>query len=338
MLFDRGVYVTLAAYPLVPKHEVGFRLQVTAANTDAEIDTRDRGDRGAGRARRAAARPACRRWSRPRDAPARPPRARRRLAAACLAGGALLCALYVWVPPFAGSGPVMNVLGLAPVIAILAGVRRYRPAAAAPWLLLRRSASCSSGSATSTRTRYPRVFGAEVPFPSIGDGMYLLVYPALMIGLLSLVRRRNPHGDRPGVIDALIMTLGLALVSWVALIAPYIHDDSMDVVAKLVSIAYPVGRHPAPRRRHPPRRRRRPPRPRLRLPRREHRRAARHRLRLRRRHAERRLRRPGHPRRRLDQLLPPVGRRRPAPVDARARASPRRTTTPRASRRSASRC
>jgi len=39
MLFDRGVYVTLAAYPLVPKHEVGFRLQVTAANTDAEIDT-----------------------------------------------------------------------------------------------------------------------------------------------------------------------------------------------------------------------------------------------------------------------------------------------------------
>jgi 8-amino-7-oxononanoate synthase len=39
LLFDRGVYVTLAAYPLVPKAEVGFRVQVTAANTDAEIDT-----------------------------------------------------------------------------------------------------------------------------------------------------------------------------------------------------------------------------------------------------------------------------------------------------------
>src|SRR5919202_912558 len=37
-LFDRGVYVTLAAYPLVPKSEVGFRVQVTAANTAAEID------------------------------------------------------------------------------------------------------------------------------------------------------------------------------------------------------------------------------------------------------------------------------------------------------------
>ena len=32
-LFENGVYVTLAAYPLVPRAEVGFRIQVTAANT-----------------------------------------------------------------------------------------------------------------------------------------------------------------------------------------------------------------------------------------------------------------------------------------------------------------
>ena len=37
-LFDHGIYVTLAAYPLVPKDEVGFRIQVTAANGDDEID------------------------------------------------------------------------------------------------------------------------------------------------------------------------------------------------------------------------------------------------------------------------------------------------------------
>jgi len=39
-LFDSGVYVTLAAYPLVPKAEVGFRAQVTAANTAEEGSTR----------------------------------------------------------------------------------------------------------------------------------------------------------------------------------------------------------------------------------------------------------------------------------------------------------
>ncbi len=36
-LFSRGIYVTLAAYPLVPRSQVGFRVQVTAANTDQEI-------------------------------------------------------------------------------------------------------------------------------------------------------------------------------------------------------------------------------------------------------------------------------------------------------------
>ena len=37
-LFDNGIYVTLAAYPLVPRAEVGFRIQITAATTDAEIE------------------------------------------------------------------------------------------------------------------------------------------------------------------------------------------------------------------------------------------------------------------------------------------------------------
>jgi 8-amino-7-oxononanoate synthase len=37
-LLDRGVYVTLAPYPGVPKDEVGFRIQLTAAHTDDQID------------------------------------------------------------------------------------------------------------------------------------------------------------------------------------------------------------------------------------------------------------------------------------------------------------
>ncbi len=37
-LLERGIYVTLAPYPGVPRDQVGFRLQVTAANTDTQID------------------------------------------------------------------------------------------------------------------------------------------------------------------------------------------------------------------------------------------------------------------------------------------------------------
>ena len=37
-LFRNGIYVTMAAYPLVPKHQVGFRIQATAANSDEQVD------------------------------------------------------------------------------------------------------------------------------------------------------------------------------------------------------------------------------------------------------------------------------------------------------------
>lgn len=37
-LFERGIYLTMAAFPLVPKNEVGFRIQVTAANSDEQVD------------------------------------------------------------------------------------------------------------------------------------------------------------------------------------------------------------------------------------------------------------------------------------------------------------
>jgi 8-amino-7-oxononanoate synthase len=37
-LYDHGIYVTMAAYPLVPRNEVGFRIQMTAANTDEQVD------------------------------------------------------------------------------------------------------------------------------------------------------------------------------------------------------------------------------------------------------------------------------------------------------------
>jgi 8-amino-7-oxononanoate synthase len=37
-LFSRGIYVTIAAYPAVPRSQVGFRVQVTAANPDDQID------------------------------------------------------------------------------------------------------------------------------------------------------------------------------------------------------------------------------------------------------------------------------------------------------------
>ncbi|GAA0733481.1 pyridoxal phosphate-dependent aminotransferase family protein [Dactylosporangium roseum] len=38
LLWARGLFVTLAPYPGVPRDQVGFRVQVTAANTDEQVD------------------------------------------------------------------------------------------------------------------------------------------------------------------------------------------------------------------------------------------------------------------------------------------------------------
>ena len=37
-LFERGIYVTLAPHPVVPRKEAGFRIQVTVANTTEQLD------------------------------------------------------------------------------------------------------------------------------------------------------------------------------------------------------------------------------------------------------------------------------------------------------------
>ena len=62
-----------------------------------------------------------------------------------------------------------------------------------------------------------------------------------MAGLLVLVKRRNPRRDPAALIDALILTIGIGLISWVFLIAPNIHLSGISWLAKAVSIAYPLG-------------------------------------------------------------------------------------------------
>jgi diguanylate cyclase (GGDEF)-like protein/PAS domain S-box-containing protein len=157
-----------------------------------------------------------------------------------LAVGALACGLYLSVAPFKGSGPVMNLIGLSPVLAIVAGVRRHRPAARTAWYLLAAGSALFWLGDLYTYS-YPHLLGAEVPFPSPGDALYVAMYPVMMAGLLLLVRRRNGGGDRGGLIDGWILAVGLSLPSWIALMAPYLHQDELSSLAKAVSVAYPLG-------------------------------------------------------------------------------------------------
>ena len=160
---------------------------------------------------------------------------------AYLAFGVVGMCLYLLDTPLKGNPAFFNTLGLTSWIAVVVGIRRNKPRYALPWwlfafgFLLYWMGDCYTYS-------YPKyILHGEVPFPSIGDAIYLTVYPAQMLGLLLLVRRRNPQRNRNTLIDAAILTLGLSLLSWILQIAPYLHDGSLELLPKLVSVAYPIG-------------------------------------------------------------------------------------------------
>jgi diguanylate cyclase (GGDEF)-like protein/PAS domain S-box-containing protein len=157
-----------------------------------------------------------------------------------LAVGTLLTALYMFVPPLKGNGPLINALGLAGVVAIVVGIRRNKPGARAAWWLFAAGQFLFWSGDIYTYS-YPKLFGADVEFPSAGDGLYLAVYPVLMAGLLVLVRRRNPRPDRSAMIDSLILTIGIGLLSWVFLIAPNVHLSELTWFERAISAAYPLG-------------------------------------------------------------------------------------------------
>jgi diguanylate cyclase (GGDEF)-like protein/PAS domain S-box-containing protein len=146
-----------------------------------------------------------------------------------------LAGLYMWVPPFKGSGPVLNVVGFSGVAAIVVGVWMHSPRARIAWWLF------GVGQLLFFSGDVYTYSNPDAPFPSPGDALYLAVYPVLMAGLLVLVRRRNPRRDPAALIDALILTIGVGLLSWVFLIAPNIHLGDISWLAKAVSIAYPLG-------------------------------------------------------------------------------------------------
>jgi len=151
-----------------------------------------------------------------------------------------LTALYLFAPPLAGNGPLINLVGLSSPIAIAIGIRIHKPQAAAAWWLFLIGQFLFFAGDLYTYS-YPKLFHVDVPFPSLGDALYLMVYPALMAGLILLVRRRNPQRERTALIDSTILTIGVGLLSWVFLVAPNFHLSGLTPLAKAVSVAYPLG-------------------------------------------------------------------------------------------------
>jgi diguanylate cyclase (GGDEF)-like protein/PAS domain S-box-containing protein len=150
----------------------------------------------------------------------------------------LLIAAYYWLPSLRVEA--WGLIGLSGVVAIVAGVVINRPARKAPWLLLA-GANLSFIAGQVSFLVLTQIMGAKVPFPSFADVLYLATYPLYAAGLLIFIWWRTPDRDRRSLIDALTLTVGLALLSWIYLILPYVHNPDLSWLQKSVAIAYPLG-------------------------------------------------------------------------------------------------
>jgi PAS domain-containing protein len=153
-----------------------------------------------------------------------------------LAAGAALTISYV----FLHENVLFNIVGLTSPIAILIGIHKHRPAQKLPWLLFAAGQALFVAGDILTYN-YPAIFGTDVPFPSLGDPLYLAVYPCLVAGLLLVVRSRMPGRDTGSLIDSLIIAIGAGTISWVLILSPIANASDSTLVQKVIAMAYPLG-------------------------------------------------------------------------------------------------
>jgi len=157
---------------------------------------------------------------------------------AYLAASVLVIAIY-----FELSGPAQAIcyelFGASSAVAILVGVRRYRPSHAGLWVLIAAGLGMLVV-ADLILNAYENWFGTTQPFPSAADVFFLAGSAVIVASLAAVVHRRTPVGDHGSFIDATIIAIGVGVLSWTYLMVPYAKDPTLTLLQRLVSISYPL--------------------------------------------------------------------------------------------------
>lgn len=154
-------------------------------------------------------------------------------------GASLIIPIYFAVTHSVLQSVIYDVVGLTSVIAILIGIRRYQPRVRSPWILFA-IGNFLAFAGDGLWTLHDGIVGGDPPFPWFADAVYLSGYPFMALGLLALVRAREPGGDKAAFIDSLIVAVGLGTLAWVYLMTPYLEDVSLTALEQIVAISYPA--------------------------------------------------------------------------------------------------
>jgi len=152
--------------------------------------------------------------------------------------GLALVVGYFVLPSTDAQDIFYQVPGMLAVLAIAAGIWLHRPADKRPWILLGTGLALQTAG-DWTWVLLEKVFFIE-PFPSAADVFYLGGMGLVALAILWLAKGRLPGGDRASMLDALIVAVGVGMLSWVFLMAPIVADDTASFIEISVALAYPL--------------------------------------------------------------------------------------------------
>jgi len=126
---------------------------------------------------------------------------------------------------------------IAAVVATLVGLTLNTPRSPAPWYLVAVAGLCAIAA--------DAVYAVElesqgaVAFPSPADFLALGAYVVLAAALLLMIRMQAPGRDWASLIDAGIVTVGVAIVGWTFVMQPRLSTDA-SAFETVVALTFPV--------------------------------------------------------------------------------------------------
>ncbi|WP_449066540.1 hypothetical protein, partial [Planomonospora algeriensis] len=150
-----------------------------------------------------------------------------------LLSGCLMTAVVAVTPGQAGE-LLWEVVPIAAVAAMAAGIRRHRPPAAPAWWLM------TAGMAVwaAADLLWTGWYLAAGSIPHWVNLLYVPMYPLVALGLGRLQRDPDRSGNRGVTLDAVVIVMGAAFLYWTLIFNPYLGVESMRDADHLTALLY----------------------------------------------------------------------------------------------------
>lgn len=137
-----------------------------------------------------------------------------------------------------GVGITFFLVGVASVVAMISGARRYQPRRAAIWYLFAGAVASFLVGGLAAELTLPADPRAAVPFPGWQEPFDLLGYLGSVTAVGLMARARQASRDRTITLDAAISMGGVGALAWAVFVSGYLHSSELTPLGKATGIAF----------------------------------------------------------------------------------------------------